>query len=173
MTKPEVYISRVESPKGLRDYVHLLPPEKGLIAESIIGMLPAHKSKSPVISQESFTRNGVFVDLMHAIIKREVLKLSAYQKEAARIGNGPCYVIDRRAAEDTTIQQEDTFGVFEVQSQQIITETYEPNPTHRLLSKRGFFQLEEELYTILMHELTAMAGTKEESILSKDSQPGT
>jgi hypothetical protein len=173
MPKPEIYISRVESPESLRDYVHLLPPQKGLVAESIIGMFPANKSGAPVISQESFTRNGAFVDLMHAIIKREAPKLRAYKKEAARISNGPCYVIDRRAAEDSTIQPEDTFGVFEVQSQQIITESYEPNPTHRLLTKRGFFQLEKGLYSILMHELTAMNGTKQDSQLSKESQPGT
>jgi len=158
--KPEVYISRVESPEGLRDYVHLLPPEKGLIGESIIGMFPADELKSPVISQETFIRNGVFVDLMHTVIKREVPMLSAYLTEAAHIVDGPCYVIDRRAAEDSTIQPEDTFGAFEVKNQQIMTETYEPNPTHRLLTKRGFFQLEKELHAVLMQELAALASQK-------------
>jgi hypothetical protein len=160
MMKPEVYISRVESLEGLRDYVHLLPPQKGLIGESIIGMFPANKLEPPVISQESFTRNGVFVEIMHAVIKCEVPKLSEYKTYAAHIANGPCYVIDGRAVKNSTIQPEDIFGAFEVINKQIIADTYEPNPTHLLLSRRGFFQLEEGLHAVLINKLEALAPHK-------------
>jgi len=155
--EPEIYINRIESPDGRRDYVCLLPPKNGLIAASIIGMFRAPESGPPVISQETFSRNGVFVDLMHTVIKREAPILSAYLAQAARVRSGPVYVIDRRAAEDTTIQPEDTFGAFEARNNQIIPESYEPNPTHRLLSDRGFFQLQEELHTALMRELAVPA----------------
>jgi len=159
--KTEVYISRVDSPEGRRDYVSLLPPKGGLIAASIIGMFRAPESGPPNISVENFTRNGVFVDFLHAVIEREAPKLSAYMAEAKRVGNGPVYVIDRRASEDATIQPEDTFGAFEARNEQIVPEAYEANPTHRLLSERGFFQLEPELHTALLQELTALASQKE------------
>lgn len=158
--EPKIYISRVESHGDRRDYVCLLPPKNGLIAESVIGMFPTPESGPPVISQETFKRNGVFVDLMHAVIKREAPGLSVYTAEAARVYSGPVYVIDRRAAEDSTIQPEDTFGAFEARNHQVTPDSYEPNPTHRILSERGFFQLEEELHSALMQELEALASHK-------------
>ena len=160
--EPKIYISRVKSSEDYRDYVCLLPPKNGLIAASIIGMFRTPESGPPVISQETFSRNGVFIDLMHAVIKREAPKLSAYLAQATRVGNGPVYVIDRRAAEDSTIQPEDTLGAFEARNNQIIPSSYESNPTHRLLSKRGFFQLEEELHTALMQDLAALTSGHEE-----------
>jgi hypothetical protein len=160
LMETKVYISRVDTPEGRRDYVSLLPPENGLITASIIGMFRAPESGPPVISQETFARNGVFVDLLHAVIRREAPKLSAYLDEARHVRNGPVYVIDRRAAEDSTVQPEDVFGVFEARNHQIMPDFYEPNPTHRLLSDRGFFQLETELHAALMQELTALASHK-------------
>jgi len=169
--EPTFYISRVESPEGRQDYVSLLPAKNGLIAASIIGKFRSPESGPPVIAQEAFARNGVFVDLMHDIIKREAPRLSHYQAEATRIGSGPVYVTDRRAAKDSTVQPEDTFGAFEAKNHQIISESYEPNPTHRILSERGFFQLERALYTALMRKLKTLESPKNQSNTVPPSAP--
>jgi hypothetical protein len=110
---------------------------------------------------EAFSRNGVFVDLMHDVIRREAPKLPAYVAEARRVGSGPVYVIDQRAAEQQSpIQPEDVFGAFEASNGELVLGSYEANPTHKILSERGFFRLEGALQAALMRELASLASEK-------------
>ena len=158
MDEPEIYISRVVTPEAKGDYVSLLPPKGDLIAETVIGVLRTPQSGDPVISTDTFTRNGVFVDFMHDVIRREAPKLPAYKTEARRVGNGPVYVIDQRAAEQQTpIQPEDVFGAFEASNGELVPGSYETNPTHKILSERGFFRLEAALRAALMRDLESLA----------------
>jgi hypothetical protein len=69
-------------------------------------------------------------------------------------------VIDRRGWNDDPIQPDDVFGAFEARSGLITPDSYEANPTHRILSERGFFQLEEELLAAVLRQLEALTASR-------------
>ena len=161
MAKAAVHICRTSTAEGEVDYVSLLPPERGLIGEAIIGALrPPADGGKPNIDPETFSRNSGFIELLQSVIQREAPRLAAYQREALETGDGPVYVIDRRGAEDDPILPAEVFGAFEAHGGTITPESYEANPTHRLLTERGFFQLEDELLEVLMREIRALGGAR-------------
>lgn len=161
VASPRLHICRTETAEGLVDYVSLLPPDEGLIGEAIVGALRVPPDDGePRIAPEGFSRNAGFVELLQAVIRREAPRLAAYREEARSIGNGPVYVIDRRGRDDDPIRPAEVFGAFEARAGLITAESYEANPTHMILTGRGFFQLEDELLGILMREIRALADAR-------------
>jgi hypothetical protein len=71
------------------------------------------------------------------------------------------YVIDGRApaprrGREWKVSSEDVFGEFDVKKGEIVPGSYRPNPQHRILSKKGFFKLEDELADCLLVALDAI-----------------
>jgi len=163
MADPTVYICRTETAEGTRDYVTLLPPDitakHGLIAEAIVGMLTRPLApEKPDITPEAFARNGVFVDFMHEMIGRAGPQHAGLQAAAKQRGNGWVYVVDLRLPEQEKVEPEDIVGAFQSKDGQIVPGSYAPNPEHRILTQRGFFQLDAGLRRHLLQELASRSG---------------
>lgn len=160
MHNTEVFVYEVETPEGHKRYVSLMPHKlvlkRGLIPEAIVGELRPSSQGDGEISPESFARNRVFVDFLHQIIGNHGRKQPACQAEAKRIANGWICVVDQRTpTPGDAVPPEDILGAFEAKDGEI--HSYSPNPNHRILSERGFFGLQVELYAILMQELKSLS----------------
>jgi hypothetical protein len=155
-----VYVCRVDTPEGARDYVTLLPPDvaltQGLAAEAIVGVLTRPLAPGESITPDVFARNRAFVDFLHDVIARHGPTLPGCRAEAKRLGNGWIYIIDRRTPTPAgPVPAEDIVGAFEVKDGEVAPGSYRPNPNHRVLSANGFFRLDAELRECLLRELPA------------------
>jgi hypothetical protein len=160
MTEPSVYVCRVDTPEGARDYVTLLPPDvafaQGLAAEAIVGVLTRPLGPGEAITPEVFARNRAFVDFLHDVIARHGPTQPGCRAEAKRLGNGWIYIIDRRTpTPGGPVPPEDIVGAFEVKDGEVVPGSYRPNPNHRILSAHGFFRLDAGLQECLLRELAA------------------
>ncbi len=118
MSKPTVYVCRVETPEGEKDYVTLLTPEqffsRGLASEAIVGGLSRPLAAGEPITPEVFARNPVFVEFLHAVIARRGPSLPGLIAEAERQGEGWVYLIDQRTrTPGGRVPPEDIIGAFE------------------------------------------------------------
>lgn len=157
---PEVYICRVHTPEGVKEYFTLLAPDfflsQGLAQEAIIGMLLRPLGPEEPITPEVFARNRVFVDFMHEIIARYAPLQPNCQSEAQRLGEGWIYIIDQRTpTPQGPVPSEDIIGAVEVKGGVVVPGSYRASPNHIILSPNGFFQLERGLRECLVRELAA------------------
>jgi hypothetical protein len=160
MTEPVIYVCRVESPDGAKDYLTLVPPEvafsQGLAPEAIVGVLLRPLAANEAITPEVFARNRVFVDFMHDVIARNGPDQPGCQAEAKRLGDGWVYIIDQRTpTPGGAVPPEDIIGVFEAKEGQVVPGSYRPSPMHMILSPSGFFRLDAGLMECLLRELGA------------------
>jgi hypothetical protein len=97
-----VYVCRVQTPEGTKDYVTLLPPEpmfsRGLAPEAIVGELARPLSDGEPVAPEIFARNRVFVEFLHAVIGRRGPSLPGLVTEAKRQGDGWVYILSNGRA---------------------------------------------------------------------------
>jgi hypothetical protein len=166
MSEPSVYVCRVQTPEGEKDYVTLLRPEhafsRGLAPEAIIGVLTRPLASGEPITPENFARNRVFVEFLHRVIAHRGPSLPDLITQARRQGDGWVVVIDlRTAAPEGPIPPEDIFGAFEVRSGSVVPGSYRASPRHKILTAHGFFQLPADLQTALAEELASLGGTAE------------
>jgi len=80
---------------------------------------------------------------------------------AESVGDGILYVIDDRAprpksGQEWTVLSEDVLGEFDVKGVDTVEGSYRPNRDYRLLSERGFFQLDDEMAETLMVHLDSL-----------------
>jgi hypothetical protein len=158
MSKPIMYVARVETPEGERDYVTLLTLDhvfsRGLAPEAIVGELSRLLTAGESITPEIFARNRVFVEFLHAVIARRGPSLPGLIAEARRQGEGWVYLIDGRTrTPNGAVPPEDIIGAFEVRGGEIVPGSYWASPRHRILSPDGFFQLAADLHAALVEEL--------------------
>jgi hypothetical protein len=158
MSKPAMYVCRVDTPDGTKDYLTLLSPEvaftQGLAPEVIVGVLTRPLGPEEPIIPEVFARNQVFVEFMHSVIARHGPHQPGCQAEAKRLGQGWIYIIDQRTpTPDGPVPPEDIIGAFEVKGGEVVPESYRASPKHKILSANGFFQLEDGLQACLLREL--------------------
>jgi hypothetical protein len=158
MSQPSMYVCRVDTPDGSKDYVTLVPPEvafsQGLAPEAIVGVLLRPLGPEEPITPQVFARNRVFVEFMHSIIARYGPEQPGCQAEAKRLGEGWVYIIDQRTpTPEGPVPPEDIIGVFEAKGGEIMPGSYRASPKHMILSTSGFFQLEEGLQACLLREL--------------------
>ena len=158
MSETPFHVVRVRTPDGDKEYVTLLSPSvafsKGLGAEAIIGQLLRPREASQPIVPEVFARNPAFFELMHAVIARESPKLPNCRAEAKSTGEGYLYVIDQRTpTPQGAVPPDDVIGAFEVKGGEIVAGSYRSNAKHKILSARGFFQLDAPLLACLIEEL--------------------
>jgi hypothetical protein len=124
------------------------------IAPAIVGSLVRSIDEGGKVSPENFVPNPEFIAFMHEVIQRRGCELGALQASARQQGNGWTYILDGRTPDPQgNVPAEDIIGAFEVQSGNLILESYRPNPNHVLLSARGLFQLPSELLEFLFEEL--------------------
>ena len=110
----------------------------GLPGEGVAGIMDGDVS-----SVEAFRPNQVFIDFMHQVIRTAGPKDSVLRAAAVQQKNGWVYIIDLRTPEGPmgNVPPEDIIGAFEVQSGQVIAESYWRNPEHRVFTKHGLVQL--------------------------------
>lgn len=115
----------------------------GLPAEAVLGEVDANR---PNMTINDFTPNQTFLELLTAVIRQHAPELDSLRQQAARVQNGPVYVIDRRAIQQGgTPAFEDMIGWFGAREGQIMPDTYNPNPNYQLLSAGGPLVLEPAL----------------------------
>jgi hypothetical protein len=157
-----MYVCRVETPEGEKDYVTLLSSEqafsRGLAPEAIIGVISRPLAAGESITPEAFARNRVFVQFLHAVIARRGPTLPGLVAEAERQGDGWVYLIDQRTRKpDGAVPPEDIIGAFEVRGGRIVPGSYQASPRHQILSHDGFFRLPPDLKAALLEELANLA----------------
>jgi hypothetical protein len=160
MPQPPICIVEAETPEGVKAYVTCIRPEiiaeRGLRSEAIIGVLRHPVEVAEAIIPENFVQNRAFVDFLHEVIGRRGPGVSGLMAEAARQREGAVAIgiIDERTPTPLgEVPSEDIIGTFDVEGGQVAFGSYRANPHHRILTDRGFFQLEAELLECLLEEL--------------------
>jgi hypothetical protein len=162
MSEPPVYVCRVETPEGEKDYVTLLPPEqafsRGLAPEAIVGVIARPLAAGEPITPAGFARNSVFVQFLHAVIARRGPGLPGLVDEAERQGDGWVYLIDQRTrTPGGAVPPEDIIGAFEARGGHLVPGSYQASPRYQILSRDGFFRLAPDLKAVLLEELANLA----------------
>jgi hypothetical protein len=144
------------------DYATVLPPEvfskTGAVGEAVVGALPRDGSEHESISPEGFVPNEAFIRFLHLVVAEHAPTFAGVQTEAERIGNGWLYIIDRRTpTPEGPVPPEDIIGGFQVKGGRVVPGSYVAGESHRLLTERGFFHLDDELHRKLVDELVARA----------------
>lgn len=160
MNEPSVYVCRVDTAEGDKDYVTLIPPEvaftQGLAPEAIVGVLSRPLQPDEPITPEMFARNPVFVEFLHEVIARNGPTQPGVLAEAKRLGNGFVVVVDRRTpTPEGPVPPEDIIGFFKIDSGKVVEGSYQRSPNHRILSANGFFRLDPGLHKCLLKDLAA------------------
>lgn len=151
-------VCRVDAGDGMQDFVTFVPFEmfsvRGLVSEAIVGVLSRLLEDDEQITPDVFRRNRVFVELMHDVIASHAPKDPTFQAEARRQGNGWIYVIDQRTPDPAgTVPPEDIVGSFQIANGRVISESYQSNSKHLILSSKGFFDLGANLNGALLDEV--------------------
>ena len=162
MIEPALYVCRVDTPEGDKDYVTLLPPDRafsrGLRPEAIVGVLSRPLAAGESITPAVFARNRVFVQFLHEVIARRGPGLPDLVAEAERQGDGWIYLIDRRTRTPVgAVPPEDIIGAFEARCGRVVTGSYQASPRFQILSSDGFFRLSPDLQAVLLEELANLS----------------
>jgi hypothetical protein len=153
-----VSICEVQTPNGLVAYVTLAPAgeavKRGLITQEIIGQLLDATRTDKQIDPANFACNQAFVDFLHEAIQKHAPALPNLINAAKAQGAGWVYIIDGRTpTPQGAVPPEDVVGGFQVKAGEIVGGSYRANPNHRILSQRGFFQLEPDLEKQILADL--------------------
>ena len=124
----------------------------GLSPRQIVGQL-IQPSTTDLIESTNFARNPAFVEFMHDVIQRHGPSLPDLQAAARSQLEGHVFIIDGRTpSPEGPVPPEDIVGGFQVHKGLLDVSTYSANPNHRLLSDRGFAQLDSGLVELLQAE---------------------
>ena len=162
MNETRVFVCRVATAEGDRDYVTLSAPatafSRGLPPEAIVGVLAHPLRPDEPITPDIFSANRVFIDFLHQVIARQAPHHPGLQAEARRLGQGFVYIIDQRTRDPSgSVPPEDIIGAVEVEGGEVVQGSYRRNPNHVLLSSAGFFRLDANLHQFLLEALAARA----------------
>ena len=151
-------IFSVQTPQGRFNVVSFASPAgvaaRGIPEEAIIGILPSNVVE---IKQATIKLNAAFALLLQRVIAKYGPNAPSLMKEALEIGRGSLDLIDARAERQSGEQEsKDIFGVFEVEGGRVVPGSYQPNPDHVVVSKRGLFVLDSWLQARLLEELAKL-----------------
>ncbi len=157
-----VSICEVQTDNGLVAYVTLASADevvkRGLIAQEILGQLMDATRTDEPLDPANFARNRAFVDFLHEAIQRHAPALPNLIAAAKAQGSGWVFIVDGRTpTPQGAVPPEDVVGGFDVRDGEIVDGSYSANPNHRLLSHRGFFQLEPDLERCMLADLALLA----------------
>lgn len=116
-----------------------------------LGRLPAEAVAGTYSGEDmslgDFRPNQVFIDFMHQVIRSAGPRLPDFIAAARRQGDGWLYVIDQRTPDGPQgrVPMEDIIGGFEVESGEIVTDSYWPNESHQVLTPNGLVTLPASL----------------------------
>jgi hypothetical protein len=143
------------------DYLSLLPfdhvSQYGLPPEAIIGEVLDGAEPGGTLTPDTFVANRAFHEFMHGVVERHAPEMAEFADEARQRQDGWIYVVDRRTPTPAgRVLPEDVIGGFEVRMGHLVAHSYQPIPSHRLMTERGFFQLGDELQQHLVFELAQL-----------------
>ncbi len=136
----------------------MLPPavvnSQGLPAEAVIGEVDP---RQPDMTVDGFTPNDAFLTLLGQIITDYAPTLDTVQKQAAKVKNGPVYVVDHRNINQGRKPPfEDVIGWFGVRDGVVQTDSWNLSPNYKLLSNDGPIELEGPLEEKLLEAIQAI-----------------
>ncbi len=149
------------------DLVVWVPPlrhvdiARGLSPEHIVGRLARTLKDGGALVPDNFVPHDRFVQYLHQFLERELPGRREVLAAARRQNDGWVPCVDLRVLEwpgwraGSEPNLEDVFGAFEVHGGLIVPGSYRQNPTYRLLSEKGLFQLEYALAHRLKDEIVA------------------
>lgn len=155
-----ITVCEVATPEGKVAYVTLASADEagrqGLVTQQIIGQLLDPARTEQLFEPDNFARNRAFVEFMHEVIRKHAPGVPGLIDAARAQANGWVFIIDGRTpTPQGPVPPEDIVGGFQVEDGAMIADSYQPNPNHRILSARGFFQLDAALQAHLLDELAA------------------
>jgi hypothetical protein len=175
MSNSSFYICPVKKPEGYIYYLTLFSPDsfsaKGSIPpEAIIGILQHPLEPNESITPDNFSRNKIFVEFMHKVIAKYAPHEAGCKEEAKRQGKGTVCILDGRTKNlQGEVPIQDIIGGFSVDNGEIVTDSYQANAKHMILSGNGFFRLSPELNKQLRNEIQALIGT--DNCCAPDNHP--
>jgi len=162
--KLPIFYVQADLPEGVKHLVTCNAGERlsrggKLPSELIMGVLlkPSEDFTSGV-KHDNFGTNTTFVHFLQQIIGQYGPDTVQLRVDAESIENGMLYVIDERAPRPEPDQpwevfNDDVLGEFDVKNGFIVPGSYRPNRDYRVLSSRGFPQLEDEMMEFLVWAL--------------------
>jgi hypothetical protein len=162
--KLPIFYVQADLPEGVKHLVTCNAGERlsrggKLPSELIMGVLlePSEDFASGV-RPDNFGTNTTFVHFLQQIIGKYGPDTVQLRVDAESIKNGTLYVVDERAPRPEPDQQwevfnDDILGEFDVKNGFIVPDSYRPNRDYRVLSSRGFPQLEDEMMEFLVWAL--------------------
>lgn len=150
----------------------LLPPgdvqRYGLPTEAILGDVPVRQKEMTV---DGFTPNERFVLYLTNIVEMHAPELDEVRRQAAKVGNGPVYIIDyRNVNEGQKPPFEDVVGWFGARDGEIVADTYNANPNYQLLTNAGPPQLHPTLEAKLMDGLREIQRGEREEVYAPEAE---
>jgi len=138
--------------------ISLLPADHvakyGLVPQAIVGQVVGDTEAGRSLTPSTFVENRAFHDFLHRVVERHAPTIVEFTDEARRQRDGWIYVVDQRTpTPGGRVPPEDVIGGFEVRSGHLVARSYQPIPSHQLMTERGFFDLGDELQGRLVSEL--------------------
>ncbi|CAG8464206.1 20846_t:CDS:2 [Racocetra persica] len=117
---------------------------------SVIGWVP-FQTGVPKLMVGNFKENNNFIKFLHQVIADNVADADPQLQALAKYQqNGWLHVADVR----DPAPWEDIFGMVQVKDGLIIPGTYQPMPTHRILTAKGLFMLNIPFHKKLLEKLS-------------------
>ncbi|CAG8495372.1 9467_t:CDS:2 [Funneliformis caledonium] len=126
---------------------------------TVIGSIPFKSevadNNTPKITPQHFIENKKFTQILHQVIAENVYSDVQLQGLAKYHQNGWLHVADARdpAPWGRIPYPEDIFGMIQVIDGQIVRGTYQPMPTHRMVTAKGLFMLNDPLQEKLLEKV--------------------
>jgi hypothetical protein len=136
----------------LKQYPHKLH----IFPNNQVSLLPSSQPSHAIgVASTTFTPTHEFRSLLHKSIAKSVLSCPSYKTTAKLTGIGFMHVNDERvqAIWGRLNDPEDIFGTVLVKDGEVVKDTYEPMPTHRIFSASGLFQLNDYMHSRLLEDL--------------------
>lgn len=135
-----------------------LPKERlfphGLAGPAILGSLRRRIADGGTLDPDNIVINPRFLTLLHATIETHMPTDPAFQRAVREQVDGWMYVIDLRTpTPGGQVPAEDIIGAFRIANAVVVDGSYQPFEPHRLVSERGFFQLDPFMHPKLMEAL--------------------
>ncbi|WP_125802280.1 hypothetical protein [Actinoplanes sp. ATCC 53533] len=148
-----VYGYRVDFGGGERAVMSLLEPvwvdKHGLHPEVVLAVVH-HDADLDEPGPADIRENPPFLRLLSRTIWESVVSCEAIRRQAHIQGNGFVYLLDERTSDPGgRVPPEDILGTVQVRDAQPVAGSYQHNPRHRLYTAAGWFQLPEEIETVL------------------------
>lgn len=127
--------------KGATERIYLSmmdPSQNEFNIKAILGFL---KESDKGIIHENIIYNPEFVTLFHKIIVLNALKTQQDIPALAIQSDGFVYITDQRVKRNGKDDPEDIIGSFEVINGNLMPLSYSPNPSYKLVSENGLFNI--------------------------------